>query len=68
MFFVGLTAVIIGAAATNIGLLPHQIGLLMSIQNVGFLLAVIISGALSDTYEKPKFKASFRLLSPGTSV
>ena len=54
MFFVGLTAVIIGAAATNIGLLPHQIGLLYSIQNVGFLLAVIISGALSDTYEKPK--------------
>ncbi len=54
MFFVGITAVIIGAAATNIGLLPHQIGLLMSIQNVGFIIAVIISGSLADTYEKPK--------------
>jgi FHS family glucose/mannose:H+ symporter-like MFS transporter len=54
MFFLGLAVTIIGAAARNIGLLPHQIGLLMAIQNVGFFLAVILSGALADTHEKPR--------------
>jgi MFS family permease len=54
MFFLGVATAVIGAAARNIGLLPYQIGLLMAIQNVGFILSVITSGALSDTYEKPR--------------
>jgi hypothetical protein len=36
---------IIGAASGNIGLTPQQTGLLVSAQNVGFILAVLISGA-----------------------
>jgi fucose permease len=54
MFFLGVGATIVGAAATNIGLTPFQIGLLLAVQNVGFMLAVTVSGAVGDTYEKPK--------------
>jgi MFS family permease len=54
MFFLGVGATIVGAAARNIGLTPFQIGLLLAVQNVGFMLAVIVSGAVGDTYEKPK--------------
>ena len=63
MFFLGVGAAIIGAAARNIGLTAYQIGLMMSIQNLGFMLAVMITGALSDTFEKPKllFAGSFVL-------
>jgi MFS family permease len=54
MFFLGVSASLIGAAARNIGLSPYQIGLLIAAQQVGFLLSTAISGALSDTHEKPR--------------
>jgi predicted MFS family arabinose efflux permease len=54
MFFLGVASAVIGAAARNIGLSPFQIGLLLSVQNLGFIISVVISGALADTYEKPK--------------
>jgi MFS transporter, FHS family, glucose/mannose:H+ symporter len=54
MLFLGVSTAIIGAAARNIGLTPFQIGLLLTIQNIGFMFSVWVSGALSDTYEKPK--------------
>jgi predicted MFS family arabinose efflux permease len=54
MFFLGVGGTIIGGAARNIGLTPYQIGVFISIQNLGFMVSVTISGALSDTYEKPK--------------
>ena len=54
MFFLGVSASLIGAAARNIGLSPYQIGLLIAAQQVGFLLSVSISGALADTHEKPR--------------
>lgn len=54
MFFLGVSASLIGAAARNIGLSPYEIGLLIAAQQVGFLLSVSVSGALSDTYQKPK--------------
>jgi predicted MFS family arabinose efflux permease len=54
MFFLGVGATIVGAAATNIGLSAFQIGLLLTVQNVGFMLAVTLSGAVGDTYEKPR--------------
>lgn len=57
MFFLGVAGSLIGAAARNIGLAPFQIGLLTSIQNVGFMISVSISGALADTHEKPKILA-----------
>ncbi|MFW6181694.1 MAG: MFS transporter [Spirochaetota bacterium] len=52
MFFLGVGATIIGAAARNIGLTPQQIGLLMGVQNLGFMAAVVLSGALADTMDK----------------
>ena len=57
MFFLGVAGSLIGAAARNIGLEPYQIGLLTSIQNVGFMISVSISGALADTHDKPKILA-----------
>ncbi|HUT64863.1 MAG TPA: MFS transporter [Spirochaetota bacterium] len=54
MFFIGVGSTVIGAAARNIGLTPSQIGLLLAVQNVGFGLSVSTSGALSDSYQKPK--------------
>jgi len=57
MFFLGVAGSLVGAAARNIGLAPYQIGLLTSIQNVGFMFSVSISGALSDTHDKPKILA-----------
>jgi len=54
MFFLGVGATIIGAAARNIGLSPYQIGLMLTVQNIGFMLSVIIAGAVGDTYQKPR--------------
>ncbi len=54
MLFVGIGSTIIGASARNIGLTPYQIGILIAVENLGFMLAVILTGALSDVYEKPK--------------
>ena len=53
MFFLGIGATIVGAAARNIGLEAYQIGLLLGLQNIGFMIAVATSGALSDTWKKP---------------
>lgn len=54
MFFLGLSSSVIGAAARNIGLSPYQIGLMIATQNIGFMISVLISGALADTYQKPR--------------
>ena len=54
MFFLGVSASLIGATARSIGLTPFQIGLLIAVQNFGFILSVSISGYLADRYEKPK--------------
>jgi fucose permease len=54
MFFLGVTTAVVGAAAKNIGLTPYQIGLMLAVQNVGFIMSVSVSGALADTREKPR--------------
>ena len=54
MLFLGVASSLVGAAARNINISPFQIGLLLTIQNVGFMLAVWISGTLADTHQKPK--------------
>lgn len=54
MFFLGLATAFVGATARNIDLTTFQIGLFLTIQNVGFMLAVMFSGALADTLEKPR--------------
>lgn len=54
MFFLGVATSLIGAASRNIGLTPFQIGMMITIQNIGFMISVSLSGALADTHEKPK--------------
>jgi FHS family glucose/mannose:H+ symporter-like MFS transporter len=54
MFFLGISNALIGAAARNIGLTAFQIGLFLTVQNIGFMIGVSVSGALSDTYDKPR--------------
>ncbi len=54
MFFIGVGSTIIGAAARNIGLTPYQIGILMAVMNLGFMVAVTASGALADRYDKTR--------------
>ena len=54
MFFLGFTSTVVGAAARNIGLTPYEIGLMLAIQNVGFIVSVFLAGALADTLEKPR--------------
>ena len=62
MFFLGVGTAIIGAASGNIGLSPQQTGLLVSAQNVGFMLAVLAAGALADSAPKPRLLAAGSLL------
>ena len=54
MFFLGVGTNIIGSASNNIGLDPFQIGLLITFQNIGFILSVLVSGSLADSRSKPK--------------
>jgi len=54
MLFLGVASSLIGGAARNIGLEPFQIGLMIAAQNIGFMIAVLVSGTISDIYEKPK--------------
>ncbi len=54
MLFLGISSAFVGATARNIDLTPFQIGLFLTIQNIGFMLAVMFSGALADTLEKPR--------------
>lgn len=54
MLFLGVGNSLVGGAARNIGLSPFQIGLLITIQNVGFMVSVLLSGALADRHEKPR--------------
>ena len=53
MFFLGVGTAVIGAASKNIGLNPSQIGLLIMVQNIGFLFSVVVSGSLADSMKKP---------------
>jgi fucose permease len=54
MLFLGVGNSLVGGAARNIGLSPFQIGLLIAIQNIGFMVSVLVSGALADRHEKPR--------------
>ncbi len=54
MFFLGIGGTVIGAASKNIGLTPFEIGLLIAVQNLGFMIAVMVSGVAADSIEKPR--------------
>jgi predicted MFS family arabinose efflux permease len=58
MFFLGVGTAVIGAASGSIGLTPSQTGLLISVQNVGFIVAVLGSGALADSSDKARLMAA----------
>lgn len=52
MLFMGVGGALVGSAAREIGLTPTQIGLLITLQNLGFAVSVTVSGALADTRPK----------------
>lgn len=54
MFFLGIVIAIVGAAARNIGLSPSHIGILVSVQNVGFMVGVLVAGSLADSVSKTR--------------
>jgi len=54
MLLLGVAATLIGAAARNIGLSPYEISLMIMVQNLGFMVSVMLFGALADTYSKPR--------------
>jgi fucose permease len=62
MFFLGVGSAIIGAASRNIGLSPDQIGLLLAIQNIGFILSVITVGTLADSTDKARLLSAASLI------
>lgn len=57
MSFLGIGVAIVGAAARNIGIAPSEIGFLITAQNVGFGLSVLIAGRLADTLPKSRLMA-----------
>jgi fucose permease len=54
MFFLGIVIAIVGAAARNIGLSSSQIGILVSVQNIGFMVGVLIASSLADSISKTR--------------
>jgi fucose permease len=54
MFFLGIVIAIVGAAARNIGLSASQIGILVSVQNIGFMVGVLIASSLADSIPKTR--------------
>ena len=62
MFFLGVGTAVIGAAARNIGLSPDQIGFLLAIQNIGFVLSVVTVGSLADSSDKAKLMSLASLI------
>ncbi len=54
MFFLGIGITVVGAAARNIGLSPARVGYLITAQNLGFTVSVIVSGALADRFSKTR--------------
>lgn len=65
MFFLGVGMSVIGAAAQNIGLETYQIGLLQTLQYVGFAAAVTLFGVLSDRYSRTGLLAVGTLITAG---
>ncbi|GMQ79258.1 MAG: hypothetical protein BMS9Abin02_1830 [Anaerolineae bacterium] len=54
MLFLGVSNAIIGASARNINLSVFEIGLLLTFQNLGFMVGAMVSGALADTHQKTR--------------
>jgi len=66
MLFLGVGTSLVGSAARDIGLTAAQIGLLLTIQNIGVGVAVVIAGALSDTQPKSRILFYGSVLTAGS--
>ena len=62
MFFIGVGITVLGAAARNIGLTAYEIGVLQTIQNIGFMASVLVVGAMADSFSKPRLLLSGSLI------
>ena len=62
MFFLGVGTAVIGAASGSIGHTPYQTGLLISVQNVGFIISMLVSAACADTSDRALLMAAASLL------
>jgi MFS family permease len=58
MFFLGVGTAVIGAASGSIGHTPYQTGLLISVQNLGFIVSVLASGTLADSSDKARLMSA----------
>ena len=54
MLFLGVSNALVGASARSINLSAFEIGLLLAFQNLGFMIGVVVSGALADTRQKTR--------------
>ena len=54
MMFLGVATAVVGAAARNINISAFEIGLLLAFQNLGFMVGVMVAGALADTRQKTR--------------
>lgn len=66
MLFLGVGTSLVGSAARDIGLTATQIGLLLTIQNIGVGIAVVTAGALSDTQPKSRILFYGSVLTAGS--
>ncbi len=66
MLFLGVGTSLVGAAARDIGLTATQIGLLLTLQNIGVAFAVVVAGALSDTQPKSRILFYGSVLTAGS--
>ena len=62
MFFLGVGTAVIGAASGSIGHTPYQTALLITAQNVGFIVSVLCAGALADSSDKARLMSAGSLL------
>ncbi len=62
MFFLGVGTAVIGAASGSIGHTPYQTALLITVQNIGFIVSVLCTGALADSSDKARLMSAGSLL------
>lgn len=62
MFLLGVSLAVIGAAAPAIGLSAGEVGILLTVQNAGFVLSVIAFGYLSDIRSRSRLLAGSALI------
>ncbi len=57
MFFLGLGVTLIGATAHTVGITAEQVGILMTVKQLGFLSSIAVAGTLGDRRSKTRILA-----------